>query len=158
MRIASIQLFGDYLCGMNQPYLKYNSKRGQFESAIELDDIEGQPGLKLKTIQETAFHDALKDYMSKRNGEQEEQEDETSFEDEDDEDDNIAHKVHYEENNDDDEEEDEKDRPEVELNVSPAERRKIRQYRWLRKQNVKHGKYFRLFEVKMIVFYITANN
>ncbi|KAI2802482.1 Smg-6, nonsense mediated mRNA decay factor [Blomia tropicalis] len=43
MRIASIQLFGDYLCGMNQPYLKYNSKRGQFESAIELDDIEGQP-------------------------------------------------------------------------------------------------------------------
>ena len=58
MRVASIQLFGDYLCGVNPPYLVYNGHRRVFESCIEVDDVEGGstvPRLKLAAVQEQAF-------------------------------------------------------------------------------------------------------
>lgn len=62
MRIASIQLFGDYLCGIDPPYLWYNCSRRTFESKIEVDDVEGCPGLKFSTVQEKAFLASLADF------------------------------------------------------------------------------------------------
>lgn len=65
MRIASIQLFGDYLCGMETPYLRFSGRTRLFESLIEVDDVEGCPGLKLGAVQEAAFHASLAKFMSR---------------------------------------------------------------------------------------------
>lgn len=91
MRVASIQLFGDYLCGVNPPYLVYNGHRRVFESCIEVDDVEGGstvPRLKLAAVQEQAFLASLAQFKRRlaelgiESGDDDEDEDEKDKEEE----------------------------------------------------------------------------
>nr|XP_046919134.1 telomerase-binding protein EST1A-like [Dermatophagoides farinae] len=130
MRIESIKLFGDYLCGLQYPYLRFDTKNFTFESLINTDDVENQPGIKLKQIQQRQLMEAMN--RDKNNQ-------------------IIANNKSDGDNDDDDDDEcysndEEAIREMNDLNLNPMERRKLLQYRMFRQQNRQHGRYFRMIE------------
>jgi len=132
MRIASIQLFGDYLCGLKQPYLRYNSRKSEFESQVFPDDVEGCPGLKLHNVQEDDFSHSLKQFLKVQR------------------DLGISpHELVKDKeipNEEDYEDEQEAIEELSQLDISSSERRKLLQYRKLNKPN---RRYFKMIKVKV---------
>lgn len=171
MRIASLQLFGDYLCGVDPPVLWYNGARRTFESRIEVDDVEGGvvPRLKLAAVQEEAFLASLADFKRRlaelgieseeeEKAEKEAQKLQTDKPDEgvQNEDKNIETRSvdsNTEEMDEDDEFRDEWEAIEEmnQLGVCSVERRKLLQYRQLVRNCPQSARYFKLMEVSQII-------
>lgn len=133
-------MFGKYLCNQEVPYLKFDPTAKKFVSLVDLDDIEGSSGLKIKDLQEEEFLNSLIE-LQKIDSDSDLKPKSCPIVDYDDYDD-------Y--NNDNEALEEMKS-----LNICSTERRKLLQYRLLRKQNSNHSHMFKMMEV--IIFYKLIN-